>query len=306
MVENLTASERIYNVLHGKETDRLPVMEWAPIWEPTYERWASEGLNVKHDGKKSWREIQLYLGLDANVQTWFGPRTPDCPKPLSFGAGIAKNQSEFNELKRYLYPDPSKIVGKDYFDWLKKTRDEGNTINWFTMDGFFWYPREILGIEEHLYSFYDQPEFYAELCAGYLDWLKKVVEYIGNNFRFDFMTFAEDMSYNNGPMLSKNHFDEFLAPYYKEIIPLIKKLDIPVFIDSDGDITQAVDWYAGVGANGMLPLERKAGVDVSVYLEKHPEMYFLGHFDKTCMKFGEEAMRTEFERLRPSIGTKHL
>ena len=50
----------------------------------------------------------------------------------------------------------------------------------------------------------------------------------------------------------------------------------------------------------MLPLERQAGVDVSLYIEKQPQMTFLGHFDKMCMKFGEEAMRREFERILPS------
>ena len=29
-------------------------------------------------------------------------------------------------------------------------------------------------------------------------------------------------------------------------------------------------------------------------------MAFLGHFDKMCMKYGENAMRAEFERLMPS------
>jgi hypothetical protein len=32
-------------------------------------------------------------------------------------------------------------------------------------------------------------------------------------------------------------------------------------------------------------------------------MTFLGHFDKMCMKLGEEAMRKEFERLIPSCVT---
>ena len=30
-------------------------------------------------------------------------------------------------------------------------------------------------------------------------------------------------------------------------------------------------------------------------------MAFLGHFDKMCMKHGEEAMRREFERILPSM-----
>jgi len=63
----------------------------------------------------------------------------------------------------------------------------------------------------------------------------------------------------------------------------------------------AVDWYAKVGADGMFPLERQAGVDVSVYLDKQPQMAFLGHFDKMCMKHGKEAMKAEFERILPSM-----
>lgn len=63
----------------------------------------------------------------------------------------------------------------------------------------------------------------------------------------------------------------------------------------------AVDWYASVGADGMFPLERQAGVDVSTYINKQPDMAFLGHYDKMCMKFGEAAMRAEFERILPSM-----
>jgi hypothetical protein len=183
---------------------------------------------------------------------------------------------------------------------MRSARDEGNTVHWFTAEGFFWYPRELLGIEAHLYSFYDQGELLMEMCQDYAQWLKKTFEYIGNTFQFDFMSFAEDMSYNHGPMLSKETFDTFLAPFYREVIPILKRMDTPVFIDSDGDITLAVDWYAGVGAEGMFPLERQAGVDAALYIDKQPGMAFLGHFDKMCMKHGEEAMRREFERLLPS------
>jgi len=27
------------------------------------------------------------------------------------------------------------------------------------------------------------------------------------------------MSYNNGPMISERHFDEFIAPYYRQVVP---------------------------------------------------------------------------------------
>ena len=299
----MKATERMYNFFKGKEIDRLPMLEWAPIWDLTYQRWMNEGLNIPFTYfARDWRKVQLELGLDANFQTYFPARTPGvCPVATTHGAGLAKNEAEYEKLKPYMFADPERYISKEHLQWLKETREAGDTVHWFTIEGFFWHPREIFGIEDHLYSFYDEPELYHRMCEDYVEWIKRVVEFIGNTFRFDYMSIAEDMSYNNGPMISKDSFDEFLAPYYKKIIPLIQSLDIPVMIDSDGDITKAVDWYAEVGANGMFPLERQAGVDVSLYLKKQPNMFFLGHFDKMCMKFGEEAMRQEFERLYPSM-----
>lgn len=293
----MTASERIGNLIRGKAIDRLPIIEWAPWWGVTVDRWLGEGLP---QDKSDYAGLQKYFGLDRCVQTYFPVRTANTPQPAHHGAGIMWDEEGYEKIKATLYPEPSKIHVPEHFEWLKKTHDEGDTIHFFTVEGFFWMPRELFGIEPHLYSYYDYPDLLKLMCEDYSVWLEKVFEFVENTYKFDFMSFGEDMSYNNGPMLSKATFDEFLAPYYKKSIPLLKKLDIPCFIDSDGDITHAVDWYAEVGADGMFPLERQAGVDVAKYIEKQPHMTFLGHFDKMCMKFGEEAMRKEFERLLPS------
>jgi hypothetical protein len=301
----MKASDRFENLIAGKSFDRLPMIEWVPWWDQTIERWRREGLPFHEElpPYAQWREIQLYFGLDACIQYWISAHSKDTPRAPHHGAGIMKTREDYEKIKKTLYPNPVSTIGPTYIGWMKKTSEEGNTIHWFSLEGFFWFARTLFGIEAHLYSFYDESELLKEICCDHTAWLKKVIEYIGNNLKFDFMTFGEDMSYNHGPMLSRELFDEFLAPFYKEIIPLVKRLNIPVFLDSDGDITQAVDWYAGVGVDGMLPLERQAGVDVSVYLEKQPKMFFLGHFDKMCMKFGKEAMRREFERLLPSCKT---
>ena len=287
----------------GKPVDRLPVIEWAPWWHLTIERWNSEGLNMPYVSRYDGTAIQRRFGLDGCMQTYFSWATGRLPHPASHGAGIIKDAADYRALKKDMYPDP--YLDPEHISCLKKTRADGDVVHFFTVEGFFWMPRVLFGIEPHLYSFYDEPELYHEICRDNAEWLKRVAEYAGNTFEFDFMSFAEDMSYNNGPMLGKEAFDEFIAPYYKEIIPRFKKL-CPVFIDSDGDITAAVDWYAGAGADAMFPLERQAGVDVALYIKKQPEMFFLGHFDKMCMKFGEAAMRAEFERLLPSMRTGRL
>ena len=292
----MTASERIRNFIAGKPVDRLPVIEWATWWHLTIERWRTEGLPAHL--KKDY-QIHEHFGLDECLQTWVPTREKNCPSEKHFGEGIIKNREDYLALKPYLYPDPTKVYNKNYFDEFNREVQKGTALSFFTVDGFFMFARGLFGIENHFYSFFDQAELLKELSEDYMQHQLKVFEFLNNEFSYDFMTFAEDMSYNHGPMISKDLFDEFLAPYYNIVIPQLKKMNIPALVDSDGDITEAVDWYAEVGADGMFPLEKQAGTNVAKCIEKQPQMTFMGHFDKLCMKYGEEAMRAEFERVLP-------
>ena len=294
----MTASERFQRYLSGQPVDRCPAIEWAPWWQLTTKRWHEEGLPADCD---SVEDIQGFFGLDKCIQTNRCCRTAATPGAPGHGLGIMENEEDWERVKQTMFPPVETVVSEECFAYLQRTHDRGDTLHFFTVEGFFWYPRVMFGIENHLFSFYDYPDLYREMCAVYADWLVDLFRYVFSRFHFDFMTFAEDMSYNLGPMISKECFDEFLAPFYRKVIPVIHEYGIPVIIDSDGDITMAVDWYASVGADGMVPLERQAGVDVSVYLDKQPQMSFIGHFDKMCMKHGKEAMRREFERILPSM-----
>ncbi len=297
--DTLTASERFSRYLSGQPVDRMPVMEWAPWWHLTVNRFAHDGVPAEHLG---YEALQDYFGLDKCLQTGVTCKTGATPPPPGEGLGIMEDEDDYEKTVRpTLFPRYADMFPPDFFEGLHATRARGDTVRFFTVEGFFWYPRTLFGIENHLYSFYDYPDLYKRMCEEYANWLTGLFDYVFSRFRFDFMSFAEDMSYNNGPMLSKAMFDEFLAPFYRKVIPVIHKYGVPVFIDSDGDITLAVDWYAEVGADGMFPLERQAGVDVSLYLDKQPDMAFLGHFDKMCMKNGRDAMRAEFERILPSM-----
>jgi uroporphyrinogen-III decarboxylase len=173
-------------------------------------------------------------------------------------------------------------------------------VLWFTVDGFFWFPRRLLGIERHLYAFYDQPELMHRINSDLAEWILLVIDQVCAVCAPDFMTFDEDMSYNNGPMLSKELFDAFMRPYYDRVIPVLRDRGIIPIIDSDGDVTIPAYWFAEAGLDGILPLERQAGVDIALLRNQHPKMKFIGHFDKMTMNKGTAAMRTEFERLLPT------
>ena len=156
-----------------------------------------------------------------------------------------------------------------------------------------------MGIEPHFYAFYDEPELLHRINADLARFNIRIVDAVCSVLKPDFVGLAEDVSYNHGPMLSKSLSDDFLLPYYRMLIPEIKKHGVKVLIDSDGDITTMVPWLNHAGIDGVYPLERQAGVDLNRIRAEHPTFLMLGGYDKMVMPFGEPAMRAEFERLLP-------
>ena len=289
----MTNRERFKKVLNFEQVDRLPVVEWACWWTQTLDRWHGEGLpdDLDHDG------LYNFFGLDMHEQYWLYPLRPTCPPPAGHGVGLIKNREEYLTFKEHLYPDEPfdvELVKK----WAKM-QEAGETAIWLSFDGFFWYPRRLFGIEPHFYAFYDQPDLMKEMNEDLLAFNLRALDQFCEIAIPDFMTFGEDMSYNHGPMLSESQFEEFMAPYYRRIVPGLKERGIVTFVDTDGDVTIPVKWFESVGVEGVLPLERMAGVDIVEIRKNHPNLRMIGAFDKTVMHLGEERMRQEFERIFP-------
>jgi uroporphyrinogen-III decarboxylase len=296
--EVMTNVERFHAVMNFEKPDRLPMYEWAGWWGATLDRWYEEGL----PREIPWDRIQTHFGLDFIRRIWMPLETADCPRPKVHGGPLIESAEEYEAFKKYLYPDESQLTYQRKINILKALKEEhekGEALLWYSYDGFFWFPRTLLGIENHLYSFYDEPELYHKICSDLADYIIACLPKIYEICTPDFMVISEDMSYNNGPMLSEALFDEFLLPYYQRIIPEIKKYGTKVIVDTDGDVSMMIPWLKRAGVDGVLPLERQAGVDLVRLRREHPDFLFLGGFDKMTMPKGEAAMRAEFERLLP-------
>jgi len=293
-----TVRSRFRKVMAGElPEDRLPLIEWATWWHLTIERWEREGLPAGMD--KSG--IKRYFGLDLDVQFLFPiMREGAKRKDETHGAGWVADEAEYEALLPYLYPDPLPIDERALREAARlQAADEA--VVWFTLQGFFWFPRALLGIEPHLYAFYDQPALMHRINRDLVAYNLRLIEGACQFVTPDFITFAEDMSYNHGPMISRELFDTFMAPYYRQVNPALRERGILTVIDSDGGVEPLIDWFEGVGLRGILPLERMAGVDVNRIRDAHPHWMMIGGYDKTVMHLGEARMREEFERLLPAM-----
>ncbi|MGI6494769.1 MAG: uroporphyrinogen decarboxylase family protein [Kiritimatiellia bacterium] len=296
-MKEMTARERFHAIVEFQPFDRLPVIEWASWWDQTIARWHGEGLPADLADRYA---INEYFGQEVYWQDWFPVIAPGAPAPAFHGAGILKDMDGYRRLRPFFFQILDRWpLDPDAWQAAAARQRSGDIVVWFSLEGFFWFARTLLGIEPHLYAFYDQPELLHQINSDLADWMERIVDRACGYCIPDFMTFAEDMSYNNGPMLSEACFDEFMLPYYKRIVPRLLDRGIVPIIDSDGDISLAAPWFERAGLRGILPLERQAGVDLAVLRRDHPRMVWMGAFDKMTMARGEEAMAAEFERLLP-------
>jgi hypothetical protein len=292
----MTPRERFLKTLNFEQPDdRLPMVEWAAWWGETTDRWKREGLPQDI----GWDASLDYFGLDKLVCIGASGVSGECPPPASHGAGVMTDERSYETIRPYLYTDSIiEAVKKAAVD-RKERHDRGDVIIRLWLDGFFWFPRRLFGIEKHLYAFYDNADLMHRMNAELADFNIRVIEALFPILRPDMVGFAEDMSYNHGPMLSYELFKEFLMPYYQRVIPHIKKYGVKVLIDSDGDITSMIPWMNEAGIEGVYPLERQAGVDIAKIRQAYPSFLMMGGYDKMVMSKGEKEMRVEFERLLP-------
>ena len=297
-MKQLTTRERFSRVLRFQPVDRLPVMEWATWWDKTLDRWLGEGMPA-HLNALPWPsnvlELQNYFGLDNQVQFWFGSL-----KETAQRESVA-NAEDYERMRPHLFPENPMLRDMESFKSVAERQQRGELAVWITLEGFFWHPRTLFGIERHLYAFYDESELMHRMNSALLEFHLRTLDECCSVCVPDFMTVAEDMSYNHGPMISKAVFDEFIAPYYRRLVPKLKEYGIVPIIDSDGDIARIIPWFAEAGVDGFLPLERQAGVDVNALRKEHPQARFIGAYDKMVMSKGESEMREEFERLLPAM-----
>ena len=185
---------------------------------------------------------------------------------------------------------------------LAEGHDRGDYSIRLNIEGFFWVPRELLGIEAHMYAFYDEPELLHAINDYILEIYRTKLLKVIDLVQPDVIYFMEDLSGKNGPMVSPDCFEEFVADYYRALIPLFKKHGVGnVFVDTDGDFARLIPNFMDAGVDGFLPMDVNAGMDIVEVRKQFPKLKFIGSFNKLEIAKGPAAIDKEFDRILPVI-----
>lgn len=174
--------------------------------------------------------------------------------------------------------------------------------------GSFMYLRSMIGPEELLYAFHDQPKLIEACMERWLELADAVTAMHQEHITFDEVFFAEDNCYNHGPLVDPAMMRSMLIPYYQQLLANIKSRQIDknrhlyVQIDTDGDCRPLIDFYIEtIGMDAMSPFEVASGCDVVEIGRKYPELCIRGGIDKRVLAGGRKAIDAMVERILPAM-----
>lgn len=171
--------------------------------------------------------------------------------------------------------------------------------------GGYMYLRSLMGPEDVLYKFYDEPELIHDCMKTWFELSDKVIAEHQKSVTIDELFFAEDICYNGGSLISPDMMREFLFPYYQQLITNIKARQIDkgrkmfIQIDTDGNCLPVIDVYKEIGMDYMSPFEVASGCDVVKVRKKYPDLLIRGGFDKRILAQSKDAIDREIDRIMP-------
>ncbi len=322
--------ERFLACLLGEDADRPPYwLRWGP-WSTTWERWRREGLPediTDHRDpfetdvppqtvpvncgpcppfeKEILEESDDYLVF---IDPWGITRRDykggmSMPEFVEFPVKTPRDWERYKE-ERLDPAHPGRLEG----DWREKCAEwteKGYPIQlgYYPDVTFYGGARWLLGDEEVLLSFYSRPELLHEimehLCTVYLTVFEQVA---AEGVRVDQIHIWEDMCGRQGPLISPDHWGEFLGPRYRRIKEFARRNEVPlVSVDTDGYPDPIVPPMMEAGVNYLWPFEVAAGCDVNVFRDDYPTLAMMGGIDKRALAAGPEAIDAELERVRPAV-----
>ncbi len=264
-----------------READRVPIIDTP--WASTLERWRREGLPADAD----WRD---YFDVDktAHVSCDNSPRFEKrvleetdeyvisttawgatlkqfkhhggVPKFLDFKI---KDFESWLEIRKRMTLDDSRIpwerLKRDYAKWRAEGRWIIGTL-WFGFDVTHSWE---IGTETALIALMEEPEWIRDMyeCSLRLD-LEMLERVWDAGYRFDEINWPDDMGYKGSQFFSLKTFRELEKPYIKRAIDWAHDRGIYARLHSCGNIMPFVPELAGIGLDGLNPLEVKAGMDV--------------------------------------------
>ncbi len=239
------------------------------------------------------------LGTD-----WFGCSWTEFGGGALDGATITPGTQRLEELSDFpeVVPTPEKVRE---FDWasysakaLEKFDPERKVLQVRSLVGFFERMHCLIGFEDALCAFYEEPETVHAFFRAMLDYKKEVVSCVAEYMKPEIMIFDDDYGTMRATFLSPEMWREFFPPYWKELVDHVHSFGMKFELHSCGYITPLVGDFVSLGMDILQPLQTNN--DLKYIKETYGKdlILRLAIFDKqmSALQITEEEARAQMQQ----------
>ena len=164
------------------------------------------------------------------------------------------------ELKRFTPPLPRR-EDLGLLD-LCHQRFQGTKATFWLMRGVFVRSWRLIGMTNYMTNLYAEPEFIHALAKMMLEFNLAQLDLLADA-GLDVLVIEDDIAMDKGPMVSLDHFKEFINHYNRQIVERAHAKGLKVVRHSDGNLWPILDVLIESGYDGLNPLEPQAGMDMA-------------------------------------------
>ncbi len=174
--------------------------------------------------------------------------------------------------------------------------------------GGYMYLRSLIGPEDLLFAFYDQPELIETCMQAWLSLVDGIIARHQQQVTIDELYLDEDISYKSGSLISPRFIKQFLFPYYQQLIANIQARQIDrtrhlyIQLDTDGYAVPVIPLYMeNIGLDIFSPCEVASGCDAIEIGRLYPNLAIFGGIDKRVLAGPKSGIDRYLERLIPAM-----
>ena len=293
----MATKETLLAVLAGEETRCFVQPEDAFIVLSPGER--NVGGEKQSDGTT--------IGLD-----WFGCSWTEAaiPGPLG-GQTITPGTQRLADLADYREAIPTAEQVRA-FDWagfaekvLRHVDRETQIVQFRSLTGPFERLHCLIGFEDALCAFYDEPELVEEFFAAMLEYKKAVVDCVAEHIKPEIMIFDDDYGTSRSTFISPDMWREFFPAFWKPLVEYVHSKGITFELHSCGYITPLVGDFVELGMDILQPVQTNNDLKAIKEQWGNKIVLRMAIFDKQFDRLGqsEEEVRADirsyYETLAP-------
>ncbi len=170
------------------------------------------------------------------------------------------NATSLGDLRALRFPEPQEDFRAlaEQARQLRATTDKALVLN--PQVGFMHQSQFLRGCDRWLMDL-THPTFAAALMDRALDvWLAETAALLRAVGKYaDVVIYADDLAFQDRPMVSRRTFDQLLKPRLRRVFDLLKSSGLPVLYHTCGNVWSLIDDFVEWGVDALNPIQVSAG-----------------------------------------------